>query len=230
MRIAVVGAHGQVARLLVRALDGAGHEVLGVVRDPQHADDVGADGGRAVVADLERTDVDALAAAVEGCDAVVFAAGAGGGSPERTEAVDRDGAVLLADAAQAAGVPRYLMVSSMGTEATRGGATPEGLPEMLVPYLRAKLAAEDDLRGRDGLAWTILRPGGLTDDEPTGRVALAPASEDPSSPGLALGRVPRADVAAVLAALLVAPDADGSVLELTGGEEDVADAVTRLAG
>ena len=225
MRIAVVGAHGQVARLLVRALGGAGHEVLGVVRNPDHADDVGADGARAVVADLERTDVDALATDVEGCDAVVFAAGSGGGDPERTEAVDRDGAVLLADAAQAAGVPRYVMVSSMGTEATRDGAKPEGLPEALVPYLRAKLAAEDDLRAREGLAWTILRPGGLTDDAGSGRVALAPASE-----GLAMGRVPRADVAAVLAALVVAPAADGLVLELTGGEEDLADAVARLAG
>ena len=225
MRIAVVGAHGQVARLLVRALSGAGHEVLGVVRNPDHADDVGADGARAVVADLERTDADALAADVEGCDAVVFAAGSGGGSPGRTRAVDRDGAVLLADAAQAAGVPRYVMVSSMGTEATRDGATPEGLPEALVPYLRAKLAAEDDLRGRDGLAWTILRPGGLTDDAGTGRVALAPASQ-----GLATGRVPRADVAAVLAALLVAPAADGLVLELTDGEEGVVDAVARVAG
>ena len=225
MRITVTGAHGQVARLLVRALSGAGHEVLGVVRNPDHADDVKADGAQPVVLDLERTDVDALAAAVEGCDAVVFAAGAGGGDPERTEAVDHDGAVLLADAAQAAGVPRYVMVSSMGTEATRDGAAPEGLPEALVPYLRAKLAAEDDLRARERLAWTILRPGGLTDDGPTGRVALAPASE-----GLAMDRVPRADVAAVLAALLAAPAAGNLVLELTGGEEDVADAVARLAG
>ena len=222
MRITVIGAHGQVARPLVRALSGAGHEVLGVVRNPDHADDVKADGAQPVVLDLERTDVDALAATVEGCDAVVFAAGALSGSPERTRVVDHDGAVLLADAAQAAGVPRYVMVSGMSTETVRDGATPEGLEE-LVPHLRAKLAAEDDLRARERLAWTILRPGMLTDDEPTGRVALAPA-------GLVMAEVSRTDVAAVLAALLVAPAAGNLVLELTGGEEDVADAVARVVG
>lgn len=225
MEIAVIGAHGQVARLLVRALSAADHDVLGLVRRQEQTGDVRDDGARPVVLDVETATVDALAGAVTGCDAVVSAAGAGGGDPSRTGSVDHRGAVKLADAAQAAGVPRHTMVSLMGTEATRGGATPEGPPEMLVPCLRAKLAAEDDLRARDARAWTVLRPGGMSDDAGTGRVALAPAPQ-----GLAMVRVPRADVAAVLAALLVAPAADGLVLELTRGEEDVVDAVTRLAG
>ncbi len=225
MKIAVIGAHGDVARHLVRDLSAADHEVVGIIRKEEQTDDVLADGGQPLVLDIETVEVPELTDAITTCDAVVFAAGAGGGDPSRTEAVDHHGAVKLADAAVAAKVPEYLMISSMGTDTAREGADTSQVPDEMAPYFKAKLAAEDDLRGRD-LAWTILRPGSLTDDAATGKVTLASTKDG----GVDLGSVPRADVAAVLSALLVAPSSAGLLLELTSGEESVSDAVTRVAG
>jgi uncharacterized protein YbjT (DUF2867 family) len=147
----------------------------------------------------------------------VFAAGAGPGSgAARKDTVDRGAAVLLADAAQLAGARRYLLVSSMGA----GAEPPAGTDDVFAAYLRAKTAAEDELRGRD-LDWTILRPGGLTDDAGTGRVRLEPQ--------VPRGQVPRDDVAAVLAALLAEPATAGRVLELVSGDVPVPDAVRTAA-
>jgi uncharacterized protein YbjT (DUF2867 family) len=213
MRIVIAGGHGKIALLLGRVLTGAGHGVVGLVRNPDHTGDVEATGAVAVVADLEQLSAPELAALLAGADAVVFAAGAGAGSgAARKDTVDRGGAVLLADAAELAGVRRYVLVSSMGA----GSEPPAGTDEVFAAYLRAKTAAEDDLRRRD-LDWTILRPGGLTDDAGTGRVRLEPHVER--------GQVPRDDVAAVLAALLAEPAAAGLVLELVSGDVPVGEAV-----
>ena len=209
MRVVVAGAHGQVARRLVRLLADRGDDVLGLVRNPDHVVDVLADGGRGVVVDLEKASVEEVAWALADTDAVVFAAGAGPGSgAARKDTVDRGGAVLLAEAAERAGVRRYVLVSSMGVDRVRGGSTPDAVDEVFVAYLRAKLAAEDDVRGRD-LDWTVLRPGRLTDDPRTGRVRL--------SPSVPPGEVPRDDVAAVVVRLLDDPSTVGQVLELVAG-------------
>jgi uncharacterized protein YbjT (DUF2867 family) len=155
---------------------------------------------------------------VRGADAVVFAAGAGPASGSaRKETVDRGAAALLADAAELAGVRRYLMIGSMGVDA----AEKPGLDEEFRTYLRAKAAAEDDLRARSALAWTVLRPGALTDEPGSGLVRLA-------EPPLAMGSVSRDDVAAVLLALLDAPGSAGLTLELTAGELPVASAVAAV--
>lgn len=221
MRIVLAGAHGQIARRLGRLLSGRGDTVVGIVRNPAHEADVVADGMTAVVLDLEAAGVDDVSAAVAEADAVVFAAGAGPGSgAARKDTVDRAAAVLLADAAEWAGVPRYLLVSSMGVDRVADGATPAGVDEVFVAYLRAKRAAEEDLLARRGLAVTVLRPGSLTDEPGTGRVALAASVER--------GAVPRDDVAAVLVALLDDPR-EGAVLELVSGPTPVVDAV-RAAG
>lgn len=207
MRVVVAGAHGQVARRLVRLLASRGDDVLGLVRNPDHVMDVLADGGRGVVVDLEAASVEEVAWALADADAVVFAAGAGPGSgAERKDTVDRGAAVLLADAAEQAGVRRFVLLSSMGVEQVRDGATPADVDPVFLAYLRAKLAAEDDLRARD-LQWTVLRPGRLTDEPGTGRVQLAPE--------VAFGDVPRDDVAAVVVRLLDDPGTAGAVLELT---------------
>jgi uncharacterized protein YbjT (DUF2867 family) len=222
MRVAIAGAHGQVALRLGRLLADRGDQVVGLVRNPQHRADLEAAGVDAVVLDLEKATVAEVAGAVAGADAVVFAAGAGAGSGmARKDTVDRAAAALLADAAEQAGVRRYLLVSSMGTDSVRDGATPDGTDEVFVAYLRAKLAAEEDVQARS-LDWTVLRPGGLTDEPGTGRVALAPHVER--------GRVPRDDVAAVLVALLDEPATAGRVLELVGGDTGVDDAVRRQGG
>jgi nucleoside-diphosphate-sugar epimerase len=217
MRIVLAGAHGQVGRRLGRLLSERGDTVVGIVRNPAHEADLVDDGVEPVVLDLESATVDDVSAAVSGADAVVFAAGAGPGSgAPRKDTVDRAAAVLLADAAEWAGVPRYLLVSSMGVEAVADDRTPEGVDEVFVAYLRAKLAAEENLLARHGLGVTVLRPGSLTDDPGTGRVRLARSVER--------GSVPRDDVAAVLVALLDQPH-DCAVLELVSGPTPVAEAV-----
>jgi nucleoside-diphosphate-sugar epimerase len=219
MRVAVAGAHGQIARRLGRLLVTRGDTVVGIVRNPAHAADLEADGVQPAVLDLERATVDDVAEVVRGSDAVVFAAGAGPGSTaERKHTVDRDAALLLADAAESAGVLRYVLVSSMGVELARHG-TPAGMDPVFATYLQAKLAAEDRILPRRGLETTIVRPGRLTDEPGTGRITLGH--------GIELGDVPRDDVAALLAAVLDANAVD-DVVEVVSGSTPIAEAVTAL--
>ncbi|WP_347057997.1 NAD(P)H-binding protein [Blastococcus sp. HT6-30] len=220
MRIVLAGAHGQVARRLGRLLSARDDTVLGLVRNPDHRSDLEDDGVTPVVLDLESASVVDVAEVLSGADAVVFAAGAGPGSgAARKDTVDRGAAVLLADAAERAGVRTYLLVSSMGTDLVADGAAPEGVDEVFAAYLRAKLAAEQDLLARPALAVTVLRPGGLTDGPGTGRVTLDRHVER--------GEIPRDDVAAVLLAFLDSPR-DGAVVELVSGETPVAEAVAAV--
>jgi uncharacterized protein YbjT (DUF2867 family) len=220
MRIVIAGAHGKIALILGRMLHDRGDDVVGIIRNPAHTDDLRAIGVTPAVLDLESADVEAVVRLLAGADAVVFAAGAGPGSgAARKDTVDRAASVLLADAAEKAGVDRFVQISSFGADAVAGGARPDGLDDVFYTYLVAKLAAEDDLRGRD-LAWTILRPGGLIDGPGTGQVRLAPSVNR--------GSVPRADVAAVIVALLDAPGTARKVLELVSGNSEIAAAV-RLA-
>ncbi|TFV53482.1 NAD(P)H-binding protein [Blastococcus sp. TF02A_35] len=220
MRIVIAGAHGQIARRLGRLLSARGDSVTGIVRNPDHRADLEADGTAPAVLDLEQAGVEDVAAVVSGADAVVFAAGAGPGSGTgRKDTVDRAAAVLLADAAERAGVRRYVLVSSMGVDLVADGAQPDGVDEVFTAYLRAKLAAEQDLLAREALAVTVVRPGGLTDDPGTGRVTLARHADR--------GSIPRDDVAAVLLALLDA-GRDGAVVELVSGDTPIDDAVRSL--
>lgn len=216
MRIVVAGGHGQVARRLSRLLSTRGDVPVALVRNPDHVADVTADGAVPVVADLERVTAAELAAHLAQADAVVFAAGAGPGSgTARKDAMDRGGAAVLADAAELAGVRRYVLVSSMGADRPEQAGDPT-----FAAYLRAKAASEDDLRRR-ALDWTVLRPGRLTDDPGTGLVRLEPA--------VGRGQVPRDDVAAVVVALLDEAATIGLVLELVQGE-DLVDAAVQAAG
>jgi len=214
MRVVIAGGHGKIALLLERLLAGRGDQAVGLIRNPAHAADVQQAGAEAVVCDLEAASAGELAAVLSGAGAVVFAAGAGPGSgAPRKDSVDRGASVLMADAAERAGVRRFVQISSMGA-----GQPPQpGADEVWAAYITAKTAAEDDLRARD-LDWTILRPGRLTDAPATGRIHLA-------APPLPAGTIPRADVAAVIAALLGEPGTRHQTLELTGGNSPVAGAV-----
>jgi uncharacterized protein YbjT (DUF2867 family) len=216
MRVVIAGGHGQVARRLERLLVTAGHTAVGIVRSPDHVDDVQAAGAEALLCDLEATDLDAVAAHLEGADAVVFAAGAGPGSGiPRKQTVDRDTSVLMADAAERAGVSRFVQISSMGA-----GAPPRpGTDETFAAYLRAKTEAEEDLRRRD-LDWTVLRPGGLTNAPGTGRVRL-----EASVPR---GQISRDDVAAVIVDLLSHARGVGQTLELVAGDMPIEQAIEQL--
>ena len=190
VRVLIAGAHGKTARRLVRMLVAEGHEVKGLVRKEEQTGDVEADGAEAVVVDLEAEEVEGgIGAAVEGCDAIVFAAGAGPGSgDERKETMDYGGAAKLIEAAEGRGVRRYLMLSAMGA------GDPEAGSEAMRPYLRAKARADERLRS-SSLDYSIIRPGSLTEDEGTGTIEAAEK----------LGRrgeIPREDVARTFAAAL----------------------------
>ncbi|MFC4606432.1 SDR family oxidoreductase [Streptomyces maoxianensis] len=217
MRIVIAGGHGQIALRLERLLSARGHEAVGIIRKPEHADDLREAGAEPVVLDLESASLDEVATLLQGADAAVFAAGAGPGSGvARKETVDRGAAMLFADAAEQAGVRRFMVVSSMGADAQHPGDTE------FDAYLRAKGAADDYVRSKSGLDWTILRPGRLANDAGTGLVQLK-ASTGP-------GTVPRDDVAAVIAELLETPATAGLTLELISGSVPVTVAVRDIAG
>ncbi|NJP48010.1 NAD(P)H-binding protein [Actinacidiphila epipremni] len=217
MRIVIAGGHGQVAQRLARLLSARGDVAVGLIRNPDQADDVRATGAQPFVLDLEATPAESLATVLAGADAAVFAAGAGAGSGvDRKQTVDRDAAVLLADAAERAGVRRFLVVSSMGADAEATNDDP-----VFQAYLRAKGAADDAVRARTTLDWTILRPGSLTNDAGTGRVRISAGSTG-------RGTVPRDDVAAVLVELLETPATAGLTLELVSGDTEIASAVAGL--
>ncbi|HEY5353646.1 MAG TPA: SDR family oxidoreductase [Streptosporangiaceae bacterium] len=218
MRVMIAGGHGKIALLLERLLAGRGDQAVGLIRNPAQAADVLKAGAEAAVCDLETASAGEVAALLSGADAVVFAAGAGPGSGvPRKDSVDRGAAVLMADAAGRAGVRRFVQVSSMGA----GQPPSPDRDEVWAAYISAKTAAENDLRSRD-LDWTILRPGALTDAQPAGRVQLA-------APPVPRGSIPRADVAAVIAALLDHPGSRHQTLELVGGDTPVDEAVRSIS-
>ncbi len=212
-RIAVIGGHGKVALLLAPLLVADGDEVTAIHRNPAHAAEVAATGARGVVADVEALGVEEIAALLAGHDAVVWSAGAGGGNPTRTMAVDRDAAIRSMDAAVEAGVRRYVMVSYFGAGPDHG--TPAG--SGFYPYAEAKAAADTHLRGST-LDWTILGPSGLTLDPPTGKIETA-------SPGVRSGRVSRADVAAVIVAVLRDDATIRRTIRFNNGSTPIADAL-----
>ncbi|WP_338697353.1 SDR family oxidoreductase [Streptomyces sp. Q6] len=217
MRIVIAGGHGQIALRLERLLSARGDEVSGIIRKAEQGDDLRAAGAEPVLCDLESASVEEVAAHLQGADAAVFAAGAGPGSgADRKDTVDRDAAVLFADAAERAGVRRYVVVSSMGADAAHQG------DDIFDVYLRAKGAADDDVRRRSGLDWTILRPGQLTNDAGKGLVRLEAST--------GRGPVPRDDVAAVLAELVDSTATAGLTLELISGSTPVTVAVKSVAG
>ncbi|MEU1213570.1 SDR family oxidoreductase [Streptomyces sp. NPDC005791] len=217
MRIVIAGGHGQIALRLERLLAARGDEAVGVIRNPQQSADLREAGAEPVVLDLESASVEAAADVLRGADAAVFAAGAGPNSGSaRKDTVDRGAAVLFADAAEQAGVRRYVVVSSMGADPDHAG------DEVFDVYQRAKGEADADVRARTGLDWTILRPGMLTNDAGTGQVLLTAST--------GRGPVPRDDVAAVLLELLDTPATAGLTLELISGAKPVAVAVKDIAG
>jgi uncharacterized protein YbjT (DUF2867 family) len=214
MKVAIAGGHGKIARRLTRLLKGNGDQVVSLIRNPDHSEDVRSDGGDPVVVDLEADDAGKVAEAIGDADAVVFAAGAGPGSgAARKETMDYGGAVKLVDAAKQRGVRHYVMVSSMG-------ADPNARDGQMQPYFRAKGKADEALR-ESGLPYTIIRPGGLTEDPGTGRVRIAPHVER--------GTIPRDDLALTMFELLTrVAEPEGITFELVEGEDEVREALAKL--
>ena len=221
MKVVIAGGHGKIAIRLVRLLAQRGDSVVGIVRNPRHVDDVRKAGGDAVVLDLEHATVDEVAAILAGADAAVFSAGSGNSATAaRRDKMDRAAVVLVMDAAERAGVRRFIHVSSINV----GCADDRGIGEGYAVYLRAKRAAEQHIFDRDGLDWTVLRPGVLTEDRGTGTVELT-AGDRIGPSGARFDTVTRDDVAAVLAALLDRPDTAGRIYVVLGGETPIEQAL-----
>lgn len=210
-RILLIGGHGKVALLLAPLLVDRGDIVTALVRNPDHTTEVAATGATPLVADVETLDRDGFTDLVRGYDAVIWSAGAGGGDPRRTYAVDRDAAIRSIDAAVAADVKRYVMVSYFGARLDHG--VPED--SSFFAYAEAKAAADDYLRA-SGLDYTIVAPSTLTLDDPTGQIDTTAAS---------MGSVPRADVAEATAAILADDSTIGRTIRFNGGTTPIAQAV-----
>lgn len=213
--VTIIGGHGKVALHAARILSEAGAQVYSVVRNPDHEADVHEAGATPVVADIETLDVDGLREVLRGSGTVIFAAGAGGGSPERTYAVDRDAAIRSIDACVAEEIQRYVMVSYQGAREDHG--VPED--SAFFPYAESKAAADTHLRD-SGLDWTILGPGKLTEEPGQGTIGVG----DDVREDRATSRV---DVAAVAAAVLRRPDTIDRTIEFTDGDTPIGEALTR---
>jgi uncharacterized protein YbjT (DUF2867 family) len=215
LEVAVVGGHGKVALRLLRLLSERGDRGRGLIRNPDHAADVDATGATGVGADIENLDADAIARSIAGVDAIVFAAGAGAGSgAARKRTVDYAGAVKLIDAARMNDVSRYVMVSAIGAN------HPERWSDEMRPYYEAKADADRELTD-SGLDYTIVRPGGLTDDPGTGSV-------DAAADLGRYGTIPRDDVAATLLACLDEPATIRKAFDVVSGETPIREALAAL--
>lgn len=213
--VAVVGGHGKIALRLLRLLSERGDRGRALIRNPDHAAEVEATGATAVGADIENLDSDAIARSIAGVDAVVFAAGAGPGSgAARKRTVDYGGAVKLIEAARMDDVSRYLIVSAIGVN------RPERWSDQMRPYLEAKAEADAEVAD-SGLDFTIVRPGGLTDEPGTNLVAAAPDLGR-------YGQISRDDVAATLVACLDEPSTIGKAFDLLEGETPIPEALASL--
>ncbi|MDV2453529.1 SDR family oxidoreductase [Xanthomonas hortorum] len=215
-RIVLIGGHGKVARLLTPLLVRGGHQVTALFRNPEHTDDVIADGATPLLFDIEHADTDAIATAFSAHDAVVWSAGAGGGDAARTYAVDRDAAIRSMHAAEQARVRRYVMVSYLGAGLEHGIGPDDGF----FAYAQAKAAADAHLRDTT-LDWTVLGPGRLTQDAPTGRITRDPGGD-------ADGGVSRGNVAQVIAAALATPATIGKSVGFIDGQTPIQQALAQL--
>jgi nucleoside-diphosphate-sugar epimerase len=214
MKVVIAGGHGKIALRLTRLLNERGDTVRSIIRKPEQVDDIRDAGAEPVLCDLESAGTDEVSEAVGAADAVVFAAGAGPGSGSaRKETMDYGGAVKLMGAARTNGIGRYVMISSVGANASATG------DDTFSVYLRAKGRADEELV-KSGLDYTVVRPTGLTDDAGDGRVRVGDR--------VGRGRVPRDDVAAVIAAALREPATVGKVFEVTDGDQPIEEALRSL--
>ncbi len=212
-RVAIVGGHGQIARLLIPQLVDDGHQPVALVRNPDYREELEGLGAEVGIIDIEQDTVETFAKAFAGADAVVFAAGGGpDGNIERKKTVDLGGSVKSIAGATDAGVRRFVQISAIGVDKPLA----DDADDTWVAYVDAKRDADVALRD-SGLDWTIVRPGGLTDDEPTGQVEVAETVER--------GQISRADVAALIVAVLDEPAAIGKQWEVVGGSTPIAEAV-----
>ncbi|PWD50655.1 NAD-dependent dehydratase [Serinibacter arcticus] len=216
--VAVVGGYGKIARRLVPLLRARGDVVVPLVRRAEQAAVLLDLGARPRFLDIERSEAEAFAAAFDGVDAVVFAAGGGpDGNVLRKRSVDLEGAIKSLEGCAIAGVRRYVQISAIGVDAK----VPLSDSAVWASYVVAKRDSDEAVR-ESGLDWTILRPGALLDSPGTDRVQLG-VDLEPAG-------VTRDDVAATIAAVLAEAGSIHHQWDLVGGDHTVADALTAAIG
>ena len=220
-RVVIIGGHGKIALLAAPKLTQAGYSVDSVIRNPEHAEDVSAVGANPVVLDVEQADVETLAEAFAGAEAVVFSAGAGGGNPARTKAVDHEAAVRTMDAAAQAGATRYVMVSYARAETDIHSLDPES---SFYPYAAAKHHADNYLRGTE-LDYTILGPGRLTLEPASGRLRILDGASGEGGGDEAVAETSRENVAEVITHVLSARAAVRETVNFFDGETPLEEAI-----
>ena len=218
----IIGAHGKIALLAAPRLVDAGYDVDGLIRNTDQSDEIRATGANPVELDIEDAGVDDLAKVFAGADAIVFSAGAGGGNPARTEAVDHKAAVRAMDAAEKAGVKRFVMVSFANAMVAVDALDPE---DSFYPYAKAKRDADEHLRSTD-LDYTILGPGKLTLEPASETIVVA--DKDGRVPDLAAedAVTSRDNVAVVIAHVVAKNAAVRQTVNFFDGETPIADAIS----
>jgi uncharacterized protein YbjT (DUF2867 family) len=217
-KVAIVGGHGKIARLLIPLLVDQGHLPVALVRNPDYAAELEGLGAEVTMLDIEQSSADDFAEAFAGADGVVFAAGGGAdGNVERKRTVDLEGSLKSIAAATTTGARRFVQISAISVDEPVVSSASESWKA----YVEAKRDADTALRGSD-LDWTIVRPGGLTDDDPTGRITLGERVDR--------AQIPRADVAALIVAVLEEPATIGRQWEVVGGDTPIADAIAAAVG
>ncbi|MGO1948027.1 MAG: SDR family oxidoreductase [Mycobacteriaceae bacterium] len=214
--IVIIGGHGKVALLAAPMLVEAGNTVTSVIRNRDQFSDVQEAGATPKVADVETMSTDEIAELVDGHDTVIWSAGAGGGNPERTWAVDRDAAIRTINAAEEVGVSRFIMVSWSGSYLDHGVPEDSGF----YPYAESKAAADQHLIDSE-LDWTILGPSTLTDDRDRGGIEVLPEGDGRTD----ATEVPRETVAQTIVAALECPQSSGRTIRFNAGNTDPREAL-----
>jgi uncharacterized protein YbjT (DUF2867 family) len=212
MNVLVVGATGKTGKLVVELLLEEDHYVAAMVRDKGKLTEMEKMGAKPVLTDLEFD----VGFAVEGMDAVIFAAGSGPGtSPDKTKAVDQEGAIKLIEACEKNAVERFIMLSAKGVD------KPEEGPDKLKTYLHAKKNADDRLI-KSNINYTIIRASLLNDQEEKGTVTAG------KNLGNSLGEISRIDIARIIVNALENPNTYRKVIEVTGGLQPIDEALKAI--
>lgn len=233
----IFGGSGKVARHITRLLAAEGHTVHSIIRNPEQKSDVEQLGGKPIVESIEESSVDDMAKTITQSKAttVIWAAGAGGGNPERTRTVDNEGAIKSMDATAKAGVKRYIIISAIDVRDRQSKPQPEWYNEAdfqrsdkswtgIKAYMEAKLAADTNLVTQNkhrGLEYTIVRPGGLSLDPAKGTVDAGKVHLSAT--------VPREDVAAVVIECIKNDGTKGLAFDVVGGDTKISDAISAVA-
>ena len=235
--ILIFGGSGTCARHITKRLASEGHTVHSVIRNAAQSSEIESLGGRPIVQSIEEASVDDMSRTIKSSRAstVLWCAGAGGGNPERTQAVDHLGAVRSMDATAQAGVKRYIIISAIDVRDRENKPEPEWYDDgdrdrsnrvwkAIKPYMEAKLAADRNLvtqNARRGLEYTIVRPGGLNNEPATGNVSAGKVHLNTT--------ISREDVASVVVQCMKQDGTKGLAVDCVGGDTPIADAVAEVA-